>query len=51
MDAEPMFCFETSLKMLYFSMLVYRYEEVKMQHHGSAACNGCHMCTVPGAPS
>jgi hypothetical protein len=27
MDTEPMFCFETSLKMLYFSMLVYRYEE------------------------
>ena len=28
MDTEPMFCFETSLKMLYWSMLVYRYEEV-----------------------
>jgi hypothetical protein len=27
MDTEPMFCFETSLKMLYWSMLVYRYEE------------------------
>lgn len=28
MDKEPMFCFETSLKMLYWSMLVYRYGEV-----------------------
>jgi len=25
--SEPMFCFETSLKMLYWSMLVYRFEE------------------------
>ena len=30
MDSEPMFCFETSLKMLYWSMLVYRYEQVKI---------------------
>ena len=33
MDSEPMFCFETSLKMLYFSMLIYRHGEV------SSACS------------
>ena len=31
MDKEPMYCFETSLKMLYWSMLVYRYEEVRLR--------------------
>ena len=27
LSAEPMFCFETALKALYWSTLVYRYDE------------------------
>lgn len=55
MDSEPMFCFETSLKMLYWSMLVYRLAEVscllallavKKIHHS----NSCLLAEIMRMP-